>query len=454
MVLELHIWGPAFGLPSLDPQCLAAVAYFALTLRSQSSRDSDQNRAASGEWVLIADSDPLMVPTHELPAVRVGLRWVSGFRNIVEFLKQYSNGEWDLDKWMEKKEWADCMAFSSFVESHGQPLIDLSLYVSSENYKKATMRAYTPILQWPNQWVVPPKIRAIAKQRTEHLGLSGLDIDVVEEEQKQSRESHTAAAQIPERFATRRETTSSVLSKMVQQNWIRLEGMTEAFVTPLEEFREKKKYLLSEEFPSSLDCLALGYLSLAVVPDLPYPWLCDAIQAKTPGLVSYVKRLQLHCFGGSVDVSTALSLPYSQETKTHTQPGLKHHHDVLPWQAPEQLNLAGSGLRMWNMLLDSIPIVGDVRASQRLQKAGQEMPTGVEHDMVVEVARAQRYNSYMSVGTVVGGLGLLTWYMFSAGLLAFGVEEEDEDEEHGHWHGVEKGESSSDWGEAGSMLGI
>ena len=60
MVLELHIWGPAFGLPSLDPQCLAAIAYFALTV-PRSPHGSEN--AVSGEWVLIADSDPLMVPT-------------------------------------------------------------------------------------------------------------------------------------------------------------------------------------------------------------------------------------------------------------------------------------------------------------------------------------------------------------------------------------------------------
>ena len=52
MVLELHIWGPAFGLPSIDAQCLAAVAYLNQAL-------------PSGEWVLIASSDPSISPTSE-----------------------------------------------------------------------------------------------------------------------------------------------------------------------------------------------------------------------------------------------------------------------------------------------------------------------------------------------------------------------------------------------------
>lgn len=59
MVLELHIWGPAFGLPSLDPQCLAAIAYLSLAIPKPHGSESH----GGGEWVVIADSDPLMVPT-------------------------------------------------------------------------------------------------------------------------------------------------------------------------------------------------------------------------------------------------------------------------------------------------------------------------------------------------------------------------------------------------------
>jgi len=50
MVLELHTWGPAFTLPSIDPQCLAAIAYLSYTL----SRD---------QWVLIPSNDTSLSPT-------------------------------------------------------------------------------------------------------------------------------------------------------------------------------------------------------------------------------------------------------------------------------------------------------------------------------------------------------------------------------------------------------
>ena len=42
-MLELHVHGPAFGLPSIEPQCLAAIAYLSLAV----PRD---------EWTLVASS--------------------------------------------------------------------------------------------------------------------------------------------------------------------------------------------------------------------------------------------------------------------------------------------------------------------------------------------------------------------------------------------------------------
>lgn len=53
MVLELHIWGPAFSIPSIDAQCIATVAYFTQAV-------------PQGEWVVIASSDPSLCPTSTL----------------------------------------------------------------------------------------------------------------------------------------------------------------------------------------------------------------------------------------------------------------------------------------------------------------------------------------------------------------------------------------------------
>jgi sorting and assembly machinery component 37 len=50
MLFELHIWGPAFGLPSIESQCLATVAYFIQCVPPT-------------EWQLIPSSDTFARPT-------------------------------------------------------------------------------------------------------------------------------------------------------------------------------------------------------------------------------------------------------------------------------------------------------------------------------------------------------------------------------------------------------
>ena len=121
MVLELHVWGPAFNLPSIDPQCLAAIAYFSLAVPRE-------------EWVLIASSDASVSPnseflpllfilfyfilfiylfflTDELPAVKNGNTWVSRFSNIVDYL---SHHRWQLDGELSGLDKADNIAYVFF----------------------------------------------------------------------------------------------------------------------------------------------------------------------------------------------------------------------------------------------------------------------------------------------------------------------------------------------------
>ncbi|KAG5295421.1 metaxin [Histoplasma ohiense] len=471
MVFELHVWGPAFGLPSIDPQCISMVAYFALAVPMK-LRGSDGERE---RWVLVADSDPGMVPTNELPALWTGTRWISRFRNIVAYLSQYSDGEWDLDRWMGQKEKADCIAFSSFLESQGQPLIDLSLYVSSDNYNNATSQAYASFLQWPSQWITPPQIRKLAKKRTEHLSLTSLDLDVMAEEQRhQARDPSSLASKIPKSLIRKRQATvSDILNRSSKQNQIRLEGMASAFVAPLEERLGRKGYLLSSEIPSSQDCLALGYLSLALVPNLPNPWLRDAVTEHGPQLVAYVARLRSRCFG---DVPVEVFMAFSESVGGASS---------LPWRAPELVSLGAMGKRALEGVADSIPIVQQIRANARLQRACEQAQGPCEEkEIAAKVATMQRRELYTSIATVLAGLGMFVGYVLYAGF--FQVEqaaevEEDEDEE-GEEEEDEEGEGEeekkadypksklqnpaqeepagdtqkpmSPLGEAGSMLGI
>ncbi|KAL4878382.1 Tom37 C-terminal domain-containing protein [Aspergillus karnatakaensis] len=405
MVLELHVWGPGLSLPSIDTQCLATIAYFSIAVPKDS-------------WVLVASSDPTVSPTQELPALKNGSTWVSRFRNIIDYLRQYSNGAWDLDRDLSALETADSVAFSSFIESRAQALVDLSLYVTSQNYYKSTSPAYGAILQWPNQWILPPQLHSAAKARTESLGLSSLDLEAMEEQQKREHSAAVAAGRIPQNFIRRpRETVSNLLGRTSQQNQFRIEALTGELFLPLEELLDDKTYLLSNRAPSSLDCLAVGYLGLALVPDLPHQWLHDSMRRKAPRLSQYVERMRQQLYG-NVHVSDAFKAAGDSTS--------------LPWQAPERASFGSVGTSLLTSLADSTPILKDIRMNNRLREAAESSDSGlsdIESKSLSAYARGQGKDTLLSVATVVGGIAALVGYMAHVGVFSAQEEEEYYEEE-------------------------
>ncbi|KAK3177934.1 hypothetical protein OEA41_000066 [Lepraria neglecta] len=331
MVLELHVWGPAFSLPSIDSQCLAATSYLTQAV-------------PRGEWVLVASSDTAISPKRDLPALRDGTTTIGGFQNIIDYLHQKSNGQWHLDgHFTDSKDQADITAFSSHLHTHALPLLDLSLYVSSQNYTITTRPAYTPLLPWPTQYFIPPRRRALAKSRTEHLGLDSLDLDTVDDEERERRK---VTDLIPDALRTKnKETVSGLVKQQQGGKRFRLDTLVDALCEPLSALLGEKRYLFSDESPSSLDCLVLGYLSLVLVPDVPMKWLRERMESKWPGLVKFVKSGVEECFGGRVRVEDALMGDDGEEK------GKK-----LPWRASELRGAKFAEKMIWNGVLDTLPL--------------------------------------------------------------------------------------------------
>ncbi|KAJ5550901.1 hypothetical protein N7535_001161 [Penicillium sp. DV-2018c] len=412
MVLQLHVWGPAFSLPSIDAQCLAAIAYCSQALPKDS-------------WELIASSDPSVSPTGELPALQNGSVWVSRFRNIVDYLRQYSEGEWDLDQNLDEVQKADSVAFSSFIESRGQPLLDLSLYVTSQNYYNNTSPAYGALLQWPNQWILPPKLHTAAKTRTEHLGLSSLDLQAMEDQRQREHNAAIASGQIPKNLLpSQPSTVSKLLGRTAQTNQFRLVALTADFFEPLEAMLARTKtYLLpadkDNDSPSSLDCLALAYLSLALVPNLAFPWLRDAMRSKAPLLAAYTERMRERCLG---EESTPAQAFNPQESSS-----------ALPWRAPKRISVSTVGKTLLGTLADNTPFLSEVRQNRRLKKAVEEDETfsSVEKNALSSYAESSTKDMFVSIAAVVAGTAALVGYMLSMGMLSVsttGAEEEDDEE--------------------------
>ena len=58
-------------------------------------------------------ADKGLVVLEDLPALRDGSTWIGGFRNILDYVRQYSHGQWDLDADLEPQEQADCIAYGA-----------------------------------------------------------------------------------------------------------------------------------------------------------------------------------------------------------------------------------------------------------------------------------------------------------------------------------------------------
>ncbi|KAK7885731.1 hypothetical protein LTR67_010083 [Exophiala xenobiotica] len=334
MVLELHTWGPAFDLPSIDAQCLATIYY----LQNVLGRPGEA-------WVLIPSSDPRVSPLGELPALRDAETWVAGFSNITAYLRDVSNGEWDLDRSLDEAQRADRAAFTSFVEFHGEPLLDLSLYVSSDNYLDRTRQALAEILSWPNSWTVPHRLRERAKKRSEHLGLSSLDVDTAQQDKS---EETGLTAHIPKSLRKPKLTVSGLLGRGVQKNKFRLDAITADFFEPVMELLGDKTYLLGDE-ESSLDCLVLGYLALMQRPQLPQGWVRDALRTKYAKLGHWAEARITTAFNEPIDFALIMG------RKTGTP------ETRLPpagFQAPQERSLSQVLQSVVEGCISSIPVFG------------------------------------------------------------------------------------------------
>ncbi|KAI9673353.1 MAG: hypothetical protein M1829_004120 [Trizodia sp. TS-e1964] len=275
-----------------------------------------------------------MAPSH--PRLLHGSTTIGGFRNILQFLWGRKGAVGTLaGRPPPAQEDADCYAFTSFIESAGQPLLDLSLYVSTENFAAVTRPLYSSLLPWPTQYIIPAKIRAAAKARSAHLGLSGLDIDSAANDD--GRVLDSASAQIPASLLHRpRQTLTGLLAAPQHASQFQLQALTNAFFAPLDELLGDKRYLLGTSAASPLDCVAVAYLSLALYPKLPHAWLSASLISKFPRLHRYVDALRPQFFGGPVSVA---SMPPLTSIPSEMRPSAEEAKAaaaiaVLPWYEP------------------------------------------------------------------------------------------------------------------------
>ncbi|KAI0178966.1 Tom37 C-terminal domain-containing protein [Hypoxylon sp. FL1284] len=273
MALELHVWGSAFGLDSIDPECLGAIACF-------------RHFVPREDWTLIASNDAAVSPDYHLPALNHRGTWVSGYANIISHLA--GCGKLSIDDDLTPPQRADSLAYASFLATRGSGLLATSLYVSPRAWAEVTRPAYSSLLRFPLTWTVPPAIRAVAIEKAEHLGMGYLAAEIDADETSTPSLAETTSTgflRLRERLGPSRAMQPEHTSA------IRMQHFAEDFYSVLDEARENKRFFLRDDEPSSLDFLAYGYLQLMCVRT-PHSILKAALENSYTRLVDFLKEVR------------------------------------------------------------------------------------------------------------------------------------------------------------------
>lgn len=424
-MLQLYVLGPAFELPSIDAECNAAVAL----LKTHVGADQ-------GSWEII--------PTHRhettLPYLRSGQQNIHGYSAIAQHLSTTLG----VQQRLSSAQLADSTALTSFLTTHAPTLLSISLYVSSENYRHATRSAFTAILPWHTNYIIPPRRRNVARAMTDHLNISSIDVDSVHEDNNESSSGvgkdpsqqgfETQAKERASLLLPRKDTVRSLLQRPEHAAMFRLHAVAEEFFAPLSDvLGQEKEFLLDTREPTDVDCLAYGYLALMLFPEVPQAWLAKTMRQKYGNLARFVERMHERLALKTI-VKDVLDLAEST-TEDDIAGRRKAKSMELPWCPPERPSVVETVSRITSELVQQIPYLKSppsvlplhsIRDSfwrRHLQTillgtiasvalgSYYALQTGLlvwPHGQLVQVFGRKRFADYGHLGAALSGIGLLS----------------------------------------------
>lgn len=160
---------------------------------------------------------------------------------------------------------------------------------------------------------------------------------------------------IPGALRVNRPTVTGLVKQQQSSAQFRLDAMLDGFCGPLNQLLGNKRYMLSDYESSSLDCLALGHLAMALIPKLPQPWLAEVMRGRYPQLRKYVENGVKEIFNGRVLVEDAFPRLISE------LPPSNHEQDraALPWRAPIRRGFSSAGATILDRALGAMPFYGN-----------------------------------------------------------------------------------------------
>ncbi|CAM2108419.1 metaxin-1 [Caretta caretta] len=161
--MELFCWAGGWGLPSVDPDCLAVLTYARFT---------------GAPLKIHKVTNPWRSPSGCLPALKTKEEGVlSQMHQIITHLrKQKYNADYDLSA----RQGADTLAFVSLLEEKLLPVLIHMFWVDAKNYVEHTRKWYAEAIPFPLNFFLPNRMH---KQHLERLQLIWGDSCLEDEEE-------------------------------------------------------------------------------------------------------------------------------------------------------------------------------------------------------------------------------------------------------------------------------
>jgi sorting and assembly machinery component 37 len=232
-------------------------------------------------------------------------------------------------------------------------------------------------------YITPPALRSAAKARTEHLGLSSLDVDTNEAEQEEKEKQNP----IPPHLRTSTKSLTSLLSSSPESNvLIRLDALATAFLDPIQSLRGKNRFFVGTH-PTSLDCLAFGYLALMLLPDLPSPWLAKCMRQKYQQLSASVHSFKQQNLGASP-------------------------HSLLPWIEPSQPSLKALAGTFASSIGNHLPIISSIKETATLKtELEAEAEDDEDREAIAHLVSSRQRETWTTAASVTIGISLFVGFV-------------------------------------------
>ncbi|EEB07269.1 metaxin [Schizosaccharomyces japonicus yFS275] len=269
-MIQLFVYGPGFGRPSIDPACLTALTYCVLAIPAD-------------ELLVYRTNNSRMSPTQELPALMDGNVWLGGWRSILAYVKQKG---YNLDEKLSPADTNTAAVIGRLIERKGNDLWLLDAYCIEENYVKSTRPEWSKVLGFPFNYIKPKHDQQQAWKRLRaSWGSDVSDVEYVP--------SNMPISRMWENERRKQQASLKACARDIRIHSIALSFYkTIEQLFSLNEDGQQGDYIFGDE-PSSLDCVLYGYLSLHVYAweQFPHAVATPALAAESPKLLELLNRL-------------------------------------------------------------------------------------------------------------------------------------------------------------------